>query len=161
MTHRGFTIVEVVAVLAIIAVLAAVSVTPWIRRSSFRDVTHSIPEFKRMDEQARMQSWRWGHAATLLIDLDAHSVLRVHSNRGFASNLSTSSVVYAAIVGTTMHRSGQIQVRLHRGRSPSYALELRGDDGGTGWLVFAGQTGQSCFVASADRAEALLNAAQN
>jgi prepilin-type N-terminal cleavage/methylation domain-containing protein len=162
MRRGAFTLIEVMAVVALLA-LAAGAVT-WsfvdeVRRSSR---TAACNQIMRADRMARLAGQRLGRQCVLRFDLAGQRVFRVLKGEGcqedsHAVRLSSGcrldrltvaddSARGAANGSATPADSGVVDIAYSTGgRSASYAVRLTGKDW-SGWLVFAGLTGQVTLI---------------
>lgn len=159
--RRGFTMIELVAVLTIIGLAAgavALNVRGATQRSRWEEVVDRIAE---ADASARDTCRMQGRRSMLLIDLPTGRI-----ERADAEGRPLDSRTYQLPEGYRFVRAclageetltGQLSLGVStRGLGASYALLLEGQ-GKRQWLVFSGLTGQLTLMESDNAVRAILD----
>jgi prepilin-type N-terminal cleavage/methylation domain-containing protein len=173
MRRGAFTLIEVMAVVALLA-LAAGAVT-WsfadeVRRSS---KTTALNQIMRADCMARLAGQRLGRPCVLRFDLARQRVFRVVKGEEYAEDshavrlssgcrvdrvtVADESAGDATATRVASADSGVVDVAYSTsGRSVTYAVRLTRKDW-SGWLVFAGLTGQVTLIEHEDEIQNLFS----
>jgi len=166
MNRRGFTLIEMIAVVLLLGLLAgsvAYAMTGELRRGTREEAVDVI---RYMDHMTRLTADRFGRPCALRFELDKRRLRRVIDPAGrSAETLSTRRLprpfridrLVAATVDDQRrgkptltkvrgweHGRADVNVGVD-GRGPTYALRLTGDARDE-WLVFAGLTGRMMRV---------------
>jgi len=144
---RGFTLLEMTAVLMVMALVAAavtLSLAATQRRASAAD---AVEDLVRFDQLARCFARRQGRPVRLAVDLRANRLLRADAAGGqegheTACPLGASFTLGEAVLAGRRIAEGRTALWVSdRGYSPTYALRLDGPSLRR-WILFAGPTGQ-------------------
>ena len=161
MRGRGFTMIEILAVMVLLGLAAgvvAVNIRGPMRRASLEEVVGRIVDF---DGQTRAIARRQGRPLRLRVDLYAGRLARTDAESG--EELGAPAVVPGGwrieklrvrdeqIGSGTATLSGS-----RRGLSPSYALLLVGPHGERRWLLCAGLSGHFTQCESYEEIENIL-----
>ena len=149
--RRGFTLVELTAVL-LLAALIATGVTVSLkgaRRDTLLD--DAVLRWKAYDEATRAQARRSGGPLRLRIGIDAGRARRLAAddNRPLGGTLDfppgpDGVRIERVLTPADDAGGGDVDVRVSaRGYSPPYAVLLGGPGGRRQWVLFAGLTGEA------------------
>ncbi|MFP4354512.1 MAG: prepilin-type N-terminal cleavage/methylation domain-containing protein [Phycisphaerae bacterium] len=165
--RRGFTLIEVMAVVMVLAVLAGAAAWTMTEQLRSRRSLTAIEQLTGADRTARLAARSNGGSTRLEIDLDAGLSVRYDQPEGALAARRAHPIQLPD--GTEMRRvwlhlpSGKVEVRHGRvsipysteGSSPTYAIELARADQAQ-WLVVAGLTGQTFLQQETHHVEALF-----
>lgn len=145
---RGFTLLEMTAVLMVMALVAAavtLSLAATQRRAGAAD---AVEELIRFDLLARHYARHQGRPVRLAVDLRANRLLRAEDgqdgqDKETACPLGASFTLGEVVVAGKHIDQGRTALWVSdRGYSPTYALRLDGPSLRR-WILFAGPTGQA------------------
>ena len=147
MHSKGFSLIELTAVLLIMAVAAAavtLRLQGPLRRATAADVVGRIGQFDRL---TRAEARRYDRALRINVDLATGSITRTGEDPGgqaaAAVGLPQGFWIARLMVRDRQVTAGGVSIRCSRaGLTPSYALLLADPAGGRRWLLVAGLTGQ-------------------
>jgi prepilin-type N-terminal cleavage/methylation domain-containing protein len=139
---RGFTLVELTAVLGLSALLATsvvIALRAMLRQARLE---HNLSALAGLDERLRLRAERFGRAWEMTIDLD-HKEFRWRPAEG---DDESQSLVCSQLVGVLVdgrrNAYGESTVRYDAdGRSTPFAVGMVETTMPTVWLTFAPQTG--------------------
>ncbi len=152
--NRGFTLIELTAVLVILALLSSVvglSLTSVGRRTTLREAVSAVAD---LDRSMRAECVDYDRSGELRFDIEAGRVVSRIERDGetvdvqayqLPVDMKIGSVQSANHVGVT-RRGGSIVIPCnHRGRTPAYTFTIDADGSAShmqALLVVAGLTGQ-------------------
>ena len=162
---RGFTIIELLAVLVLSALLAGIVTVSLVGRGSevrFRDAVGQLIAFERV---ARDHARRGGDdASTLVYDLrrDRIRLGRAHESApplvlNFGKSFRIDKIIYDKKFGD----SGEIRIPMTAGgRTPTYAVRVSARKRAPAqWIVWVGLSGRAMEVDDERQVQAILDAA--
>ena len=155
-TPRGFTLVEVIAVLVLVSLMAG-TVTLSLRGNIANSRAElAVEKLQLVDRQLRDSALRSGRASSLRFDLSRGKLTR--SVREQRESLIESDIPALRFRTNEIDADGgQVAVQfLPDGTSPTYAVCLRQKESAKKWIVFAGLTGQALVTSDAGEVEQLL-----
>lgn len=160
MRARGFTLIELMAVVMILAVTSTVVIVKVhgpLRASGLRSLTDEIGGFDRL---TRMQAVELDAPLLVMVDLDKGEIRRVDPEKreargGPLSLPSGFSITQMRVRGENVE-SGTVSVLYSRqGLCASYAIEITGP-GEKKWLLVTGLGGSITELANENEAETVL-----
>lgn len=152
MTDRSaFSLLELLLVVAIIGLLAAAAVLTLLgplRSATTEDLLQQLKELDRTGRRAAVQS---GRPAQLVVDLNQGRFLlgvpEGSMDQQVVVEVARSHQLVRVQIGDEVHESGEIVVSISPGgRSSSYLLEVRDEQGLRRLLLFAGLSGQASII---------------
>jgi prepilin-type N-terminal cleavage/methylation domain-containing protein len=157
--HRGFTLIEVMAVMLILALLSAAAAWSFARPLARARAAEAVELLTSFDASSRLAARRFGRTVEMRFDLADGTLQRLEGGevvyrgtlpRGFGiEQLRTAEDVRDAGEGTI--ECSRLSL------SPSYAIKLVGPGGFERWLVVAGLSGQVTSARDESDVEAILN----
>ncbi len=164
--RRGFTLVELMAVMVVLGLLA--SVTVWSVRSQVATARNqlALDQLTLADRQLRDHARRVARPVDLIVDLDSGRLFRAPAGTTSPAQwapLEDSLPLESLLLNGQKFTSRQVAVRFRGdGTSPSYAIRLKSVAKGKSkaseneWIVFVGRTGQRVIVTEEHSLENLL-----
>ncbi len=146
--RRAFTLIELSVVLALIGLMMAVAAVSFKQPYRKAQSQYAVEQIMHVDRRLRDHARRFGRAAELTIDLERGQIYAVEENadgkaRKGRMALRVASQVDRVLLGRRRFDYGRAKIQVSSiGRTNTYALRLRGADGGRRWLLFAGESGQ-------------------
>lgn len=160
--RRGFTLMELLAVVAVLGLIAgatAWSMADQVRQGSMADL---IAKFRHVDEFARHAARRIEGDWTLNIDVSEQSMWRQRQHDGSTERGPVFKLPGEFAIGSILvasggqsggsdsartryreHSGGRVELKVDRnGSTASYAVELKGPENQRRWLLIAGLSGQ-------------------
>ena len=145
--RRGFSLIELSAVLLIAAIAAgavAIRLGGPLAQTSLED---AVGQIAQADQLARAYARQHGRPLVLVYQVDRNRVFRQEADdrrpSGGVLELPRSIRLRRVIAEGRELASGQAELAVSRqGYSPTYGLELMTDKGRQVWLLAAGLTGQ-------------------
>ena len=145
---RGFTLLELVAVLVIVGLMAgAVALTATGFFSSAR-MDDALGRLIFVDHVAREHATRFNRQGYVEFDLRTGTVARLEGfddspSRGHRHRLPNGYRIEQVMMPYETKTSGMIRVACSSaGQTPTYAVQVAGPGGREQWLLVAGATGQ-------------------
>ncbi len=146
MRSKGFSLIELAAVLLIVAVAAAAVTLRTegpLRRARMRDVTGHLAEF---DSLTRVYARQHDRPLRLVVDLATGRISRSdeRGNRiGTSYELPSGCTIARLVVPSEDITVGSMAISCSRGGfTPSYAMLIEDGSGRRQWLLWAGLTGE-------------------
>lgn len=147
MNARGFSLIEITAVLLILSIAAgavALKSHVAIRKARMRDAAERVVDF---DHLTRVYARRQDKPVRLLVDLSAGRISRTGRSGqdvlGAALDLPAGCTIMSLVLGEKSFTVGSVAIGVSRhGLSSTYALLLRDGAGREQWILFAGMTGE-------------------
>lgn len=145
MNPKGFTLIELTAVILIMGLLAAGAVLSLAHTAS-NQCSRSLPELLRQaDALVRSAARQSGCRQQIIFDLDDQKVFWQTNPAGDKVCLIRLGATDSLAVWTTDREisSGQVTIDYSTGgRTPTYALHLTSSEDSPKWMVIAGFTGK-------------------
>ncbi len=157
MARRGFTLVEVLAVVVLLGLLAGATAWSLAENARRSSLEHIVGRIAHVDRTTRIAAERFGEVQTLRFDLDRGRLQRVApGNAGEARGSHVSSIpapfrIAELLLPQTGGRAerfdaGAVEIACSSGgRSKSYAARVDSPEESV-WLVFSGLTGQMILI---------------
>ncbi len=165
--HRGFTLIEMTAVLVLLGVLAALatlSLASSIRQSRMDD---AVAEFAMHDHLIRQRAQQFGSPLSIDLQLGPANVIRLHGNSPGDSEIlhlpGGVRITRMLMAGESISRVdyGDVSIPCSaQGLTPSYAVQLAGSGNDRRWIFIAGLTGQATNMNDEQQVEQVLQTLQ-
>lgn len=157
---RGFTLIELMAVLLILSVVLAAATLRVQGPLSQSRMANAVDKVSFFDAMARQYAVAQDVSLRMVFDLDEGTFYRTDAEGterlGAAMALPAGFEIAKVRIGRE-EQTGTVEVPLSRkGFSPSYALMISGPDGATKWLLFAGLTDRMMELDDEKDVEAVL-----
>jgi type II secretion system protein H len=161
----GFTLVELVAVLTIVAIFAgAASLSLRGPRQAAR-LESAVERLTMVDRQLREHARHYGRSEQLTICPNTGRIAAVaHDGRKtpIAPFQLDGRVIEQVAIGERRSDCDEVTIDYTgQGRSATFAVRLRGPEGKSHWLLFAGATGQMVRIEDEKTVEELLSLARD
>lgn len=163
--RRGFTLLELIAVMVVMALLAAATVYSLSGHVGRARVATALEMLSACDRLARQDAVRFQRYVLLEVDTDSGTVTwhAAQGDRAARPRRLPGSVAIEQVRTEQGRSSGgvRLEVLIHpRGTSDTYALKLSGPDEAGPWLLLAGITGQATRLANDDDVEQVFRSLQ-
>jgi prepilin-type N-terminal cleavage/methylation domain-containing protein len=148
--RRGFTLVELLAVLVLLAILAGSAALSL--RGPYRaaQLENALESAALADNQVRDYARRCGKPAQIVVRIETGAIAGVTAADGFVDVARFRTHVACldeVIVGGRRSDCGETAIPVSpRGWTPTYALRFQMSKGGHRWLAFLGVTGQTLRI---------------
>ena len=138
LTMKGFTLIEMLAVIALISLAAAALIPNLVAAGRSADMLRVIARVREIDSRARTYARTSGHVILVWIDSENRSILMVESDTGMTLGEVEIEPNISLSIEVDGHGAKIVFDRL--GHSADYRVELRGN-GSAARLSVAGLTG--------------------
>lgn len=149
---RAFTLIELGACLVLLGLLAGLATLSLRSRDELARTEDVIAQLQRQDELLRTQARRTGRPVMLTFDTISHTLQRrvqdpSHDAAASSWVMPTGFTLEHVWVQDAVSPHRQVDVPCSSsGRTPTYALAMRGPSDRRTWIITAGLTGQQFLV---------------
>jgi type II secretion system protein H len=156
----GFTLVELVAVLTIMAILAGAASLSLRGPHQTARLEGAVERLTMVDRQVREHARRYGRCEQLTICPNTGRIAAVAPDGQktlIAPFQLDGRVIEQVAIGERRSDCDEVTIDYSaQGRSATFAMRLRGPDGKSHWLLFAGATGQTVRIEDEKTVKELL-----
>jgi prepilin-type N-terminal cleavage/methylation domain-containing protein len=159
--RRGFTLIEIMAVMVILALLSAAAAWSFSRPLARARASEAIELVTSFDASSRLAARRFGRSVDMQFDLADGTLRRREGEQvAYRSALPQGFSIEQVRTGEGVRDAGEVTIECSRlALSPSYAVKLVGPGGVERWLVVAGLSGQVTAARDEADVDAMLNLA--
>jgi prepilin-type N-terminal cleavage/methylation domain-containing protein len=145
--RRGFTLIEMMAVIVVIGLLSTGAVISFSRPLAASRARNSIDQVKSLDSSARQFARTFGKPVEIVFDLSNQTIARRERDQiVFQTTLSRGVRIEEVRFATRSESIGEVSIESSSaGLSRSYAVHLVGPQLDQ-WLIFAGLSGQVTVI---------------
>jgi prepilin-type N-terminal cleavage/methylation domain-containing protein len=157
MRSRGFTLIEIMAVVIIMALLATAAALSFARPMRVARARDAVDQVRSLDASARQFARRFGRPIEIVFDLSNGTIARRERDViAFQTSLPRGCQIDEVRAGAQSFSLGEASIQCAAsGMSRTYAVHLLGPELDQ-WLIFAGLSGQVTQVNDVSQLDEIL-----
>jgi prepilin-type N-terminal cleavage/methylation domain-containing protein len=157
MRARGFTLIEMMAVIIIIALLSTAAALSFSHTLAAARAREAFGQVQSLDASARQFARRWGRTIQIVLDLSNRTLARRERNvNTFVTSLPSGCRIDEVRMSSRRESVGEVSIECSaNGLSRTYAVHVVGPQLDQ-WLVFAGLSGQVTKVNDVSQLDAIF-----